>query len=58
MSAYAQVKLTGRYAERIERESQERRVSKAALITDYAMRGIEAAENADGDFFLSRLCGG
>lgn len=49
MSAVGTVKLTGRYGERIERESQERQVSKAALITDYAMRGIEAVENADGE---------
>lgn len=49
MSAVATVKLSGRYGDRVERESQERQVSKAALITDYAMRGIEAMENADGD---------
>ena len=42
---FANVKLVGPYAERIEREATERRVSKAALITDYALRGLSASEN-------------
>ncbi|MBU2758841.1 MULTISPECIES: hypothetical protein [Acidithiobacillus] len=48
MSATGTVKLTGRYGDRIEQEARERSVSKAALIADYAMRGIETAEQAEG----------
>lgn len=48
MSAVGTVKLTGKYGQRIEQEALERRVSKAALITDYAMRGIEATDKAEG----------
>ncbi len=49
-TVFGQVKLIGRYADRIEKESREKRVSRAALITDYALRGIEAANTAgDGD---------
>ena len=42
---FANVKLVGPYADRIEKEAAERRVSKAALITDYALRGLSASEN-------------
>lgn len=58
MSATGTVKLTGKYGQRIEQEALERRVSKAALITDYAMRGIEAADAQSGtalDGFERRL---
>ena len=48
MSAVGTVKLTGKYGQRIEQEALERRVSKAALITDYAMRGIESTDKAEG----------
>ena len=48
-SVFANVKLVGKYAERIEAEAAERRVSKAALVTEYALRGIEAASSEDGD---------
>ena len=41
----ANVKLVGRYAERIEAEAQERGVSRPALIADYAMRGMDAAQS-------------
>lgn len=42
---FANVKLVGPYAERIEKEAAERRVSKAALLTDYALRGLASTEN-------------
>lgn len=42
---FANVKLVGPYAERIEKEAAERRVSKAALVTDYALRGLSDSEN-------------
>jgi hypothetical protein len=42
---FANVKLVGPYADRIEKEAAERRVSKAALITDYALRGLSESEN-------------
>lgn len=42
---FANVKLVGTYAERIEAEATERRVSKAALITDYALRGLLYSES-------------
>lgn len=42
---FANVKLVGPYADRIEAEATERRVSKAALITDYALRGLSDSEN-------------
>jgi hypothetical protein len=42
---FANVKLVGPYADRIEKEAVERRVSKAALITDYALRGLSDSEN-------------
>ena len=42
---FANVKLVGPYADRIEKEAAERRVSKAALITDYALRGLSDSEN-------------
>ncbi len=42
---FANVKLVGPYADRIENEAAERRVSKAALITDYALRGLSDSEN-------------
>lgn len=48
MSAVGTVKLTGKYGQRIEQEARERQVSKAALLTDYAMRGIEAADRNEG----------
>ena len=43
-TVFAQVKLVGRYADRIEKEAREKQVSKAALITDYALRGIESLD--------------
>jgi hypothetical protein len=42
-TVFGNVKLVGKYAERIEREAAERRVSKAALITDYTLRGLESS---------------
>lgn len=42
---FANVKLVGPYADRIEAEAAERRVSKAALITDYALLGLSHTEN-------------
>lgn len=42
---FANVKLVGPYADRIEKEAAERRVSKAALLTDYALRGLASTEN-------------
>ena len=42
---FANVKLVGPYADRIEKEATERRVSKAALITDYALRGLSDSAN-------------
>jgi hypothetical protein len=42
---FANVKLVGPYAERIEREAAERKVSKAALVTDYALRGLSNSED-------------
>lgn len=50
MAAVGTVKLIGKYGDRIERESVEKRVSKAALIAEYAMRGIEATENGGTEF--------
>ncbi|MEY2340944.1 hypothetical protein AB4090_02405 [Acidithiobacillus sp. IBUN Pt1247-S3] len=44
-TVYGQVKLVGQYAERIETEAAEKRVSKAALLSEYALRGIEAADS-------------
>ena len=44
-TVFANVKLVGKYAERVDAEARERGVSKAALIADYALRGIEAAQN-------------
>lgn len=41
---FANVKLVGPYADRIEKEATERRVSKAALVTDYALRGLSHSE--------------
>lgn len=46
-TAYGQVKLIGRYADRVEKEAAEKRVSKAAVITEYALRGIDAASSAN-----------
>ncbi|MGC9216756.1 hypothetical protein [Acidithiobacillus sp.] len=46
-TVFAQVKLVGRYAERIEKEAREKQVSKAALVTDYALRGIESLDSGD-----------
>jgi len=43
---FGQVKLVGRYAARIEAEAQEGNVSQTALITHYAMRGIDAIDEA------------
>lgn len=39
----AQTKLTSTYAERLRLEAASRRMSMAALVTDYAMRGMDAA---------------
>ncbi len=44
-SVFGQVKLVGEYATRVEKEAREKRVSKAGVITDYAMRGIDAADS-------------
>lgn len=44
---FANVKLVGPYAERIEKEAAERRVSKAALVTDYALQGLSHTENGN-----------
>ncbi|MBU2754955.1 hypothetical protein HFU84_06850 [Acidithiobacillus sp. CV18-2] len=44
-TVYGQVKLIGRYADRVEKEAAEKRVSKAALIAEYALRGIEATDS-------------
>lgn len=41
---FANIKLVGPYAERIEAEAAERRVSKAALITDYTLRALSQTE--------------
>lgn len=41
-TVFAQVKLVGAYAERIEREAREKEASKAGLITNYAMKGMDA----------------
>ncbi|MBU2803635.1 hypothetical protein ACQUQQ_01000 [Acidithiobacillus ferrooxidans] len=50
-SVHGQVKLVGRYADRVEKEAGEKRVSKAAVITEYALRGIEAADSGkDGEW--------
>ena len=46
-TVFAQVKLVGRYAERIEKEAREKQVSKAALVTDYALRGIESLDSGE-----------
>ena len=46
-TVFGQVKLVGRYADRVEREAREKQVSKAALITDYALRGIENADDGE-----------
>jgi hypothetical protein len=45
-TVFGQVKLVGRYAARIEAEAQEGNVSQTALITHYAMRGIDAIDEA------------
>jgi hypothetical protein len=47
-SVFAQVKLTGAYAERIEKESAERLLSKPALVTEYAMHGMDAVDAQQG----------
>ena len=47
---FANVKLVGPYADRIEKEAAERRVSRAALITDYALRGLSDSENGHTEF--------
>ena len=54
---FANVKLVGPYAERIEKEAAERRVSKAALVTDYALRGLADSEtgNTELDGFEKRI---
>ncbi|MBU2788243.1 hypothetical protein HFQ13_08510 [Acidithiobacillus sp. VAN18-1] len=44
-TVYGQVKLIGRYADRVEKEAAEKRVSKTALIAEYALRGIEAVDS-------------
>ena len=58
---FAQIKIAGKYAEFINRESAERRVSRPALLTDYALRGIEAAwaEDTSSDLigFERRIAG-
>jgi hypothetical protein len=41
---FANVKLVGKFAEKIRRESEERRVSTAALVTDYTLQGISSSE--------------
>lgn len=48
-TVFGQVKLVGRYAERVEKEAREKGVSKAALITDYALRGIESLNVGEGE---------
>lgn len=50
---HGQVKLVGRYADRVEKESGEKRVSKAALLTEYTLRGIEAADSGNGGEWAS-----
>lgn len=41
---FANIKLVGQFAERIEREAAERKVTKTALITDYVFRGLSTSE--------------
>jgi hypothetical protein len=48
------VKLVGRYADRIRVESEERRISMAGLIGEYAMRGLDIEEDVDGMGGLER----
>lgn len=47
-TVFANVKMLGKYAQQIDREAQERRVSRPALIADYAMQGMDAQNNPDG----------
>ncbi len=53
-TVYGQVKLIGRYADRVEKEAAEKRVSKAGLITTYALLGIEAADSGKDTEWASR----
>lgn len=54
---FANVKLVGAYAERIEQEAAERQVTKTALITDYVFRGLSTSEDGhtDLDRFEKRI---
>lgn len=54
---FANIKLVGQFAERVEREAAERRVTKTALITDYALRGLSISEDGrtDLDAFEKRI---
>lgn len=55
---FSRIKLMGRYAQIIDRECEERRVSRPSLIADYTMRGVDAAHAPDGaplDAFERRL---
>lgn len=44
---FANVKLVGPYADKIRAEAEERRVSIAALVTDYALRGLSSSEQGN-----------
>lgn len=54
---FANIKLVGQFAERIEREAAERRVTKTALITDYVFRGLSTSEggSTELDGFEKRI---
>lgn len=54
---FANIKLVGQFAERIEREAAERKVTKTALITDYVFRGLSASEggSTELDGFEKRI---
>jgi hypothetical protein len=46
---FANIKITGEYAETVRAEAERRRVSQAALLTEYALEGIEARRSPDGN---------
>ncbi|OCX72297.1 hypothetical protein A6M27_02745 [Acidithiobacillus thiooxidans] len=54
---FANIKLVGQFAERIEREAAERKVTKTALITDYVFRGLSTSEggSTELDGFEKRI---
>lgn len=53
LPVFARIKVTGAYAEKLRLEAAERRLSHAALATDYVMRGIDAASSEDDSTLIA-----